>query len=117
MSGEAAIRACALSMGGAIAAVALSHEPAVTAAALIFGGRRVDDGVGAVQHWRAAIGPALGGGAIACSLSGCWLRRDCRRKPGMGPSHRCRWGRHRAPDLGRLERPFAGIVDRNASES
>jgi MFS family permease len=35
MSGEAAIRACALSMGGAIAAVALSHEPVLTAAALV----------------------------------------------------------------------------------
>ncbi len=32
MSGEAAIRACALSMGGAIAAVALSREPVLTAA-------------------------------------------------------------------------------------
>lgn len=38
MSGEAAIRACALSMGGAIAAVALSHEPVVTAAALVLAG-------------------------------------------------------------------------------
>ena len=35
MSGEAAVRACALSMGGAIAAVALSHEPVLTAAALV----------------------------------------------------------------------------------
>src|SRR6202041_826757 len=34
LSGEAAIRACALSMGGAIAAVALSREPVLTAAAL-----------------------------------------------------------------------------------
>jgi MFS family permease len=38
MSGEAAIRACALSMGGAIAAVALSHEPVLTAAALVVAG-------------------------------------------------------------------------------
>ncbi|MGY3473540.1 MFS transporter [Bradyrhizobium ottawaense] len=38
MSGEAAIRACALSMGGAIAAVALSHEPTLTAAALVLAG-------------------------------------------------------------------------------
>jgi MFS family permease len=38
MSGEAAIRACALSMGGAIAAVALSHQPVLTAAALVVAG-------------------------------------------------------------------------------
>ena len=38
MSGEAAIRACALSMGGAIAAVALSREPVLTAAALLVAG-------------------------------------------------------------------------------
>jgi len=38
MSGEAAIRACALSMGGAIAAVALSREPVLTAASLVVAG-------------------------------------------------------------------------------
>jgi MFS family permease len=38
MSGEAAIRACALSMGGAIGAVALSREPVLTAAALVAAG-------------------------------------------------------------------------------
>lgn len=38
MSGEAAVRACTLSMGGAIAAVALSREPVVTAAALVLAG-------------------------------------------------------------------------------
>lgn len=38
MSGEAAIRACTLSMGGAMAAVALSCEPVLTAAALILAG-------------------------------------------------------------------------------
>src|SRR5580693_8256349 len=38
MSGEAAVRACALSMGAAIAAVALSHEPVLTAAALVVAG-------------------------------------------------------------------------------
>jgi MFS family permease len=38
MSGEAAIRACALSMAGAIAAVAISHEPVLTAAALVLAG-------------------------------------------------------------------------------
>src|ERR1700744_2850986 len=38
LSGEAAIRACAISMGGSIAAVALSHEPVLTAAALVVAG-------------------------------------------------------------------------------
>ncbi|MCK1632621.1 MFS transporter [Bradyrhizobium sp. 162] len=38
MSGEAAIRACALSMGLAIAAVALSRQPLLTAAALLLAG-------------------------------------------------------------------------------
>lgn len=38
MSGEAAIRACALSMGGAVAAVALSREPVLTAVALVLAG-------------------------------------------------------------------------------
>jgi hypothetical protein len=38
MSGEAAIRACALSMGAATAAVALSTHPILTAAALIVAG-------------------------------------------------------------------------------
>ncbi|WGR97785.1 MFS transporter [Bradyrhizobium sp. ISRA436] len=38
MSGEAAIRACALTMGAAIAAVALSREAVLTAAALVLAG-------------------------------------------------------------------------------
>ncbi|MGY4183148.1 MFS family permease [Bradyrhizobium sp. USDA 4518] len=38
MSGEAAVRACTLSMGGAIAAVALSRDPVLTATALVVAG-------------------------------------------------------------------------------
>ena len=38
LSGEAAVRACALSMAGAIAAVAVSREPVLTAAALVIAG-------------------------------------------------------------------------------
>lgn len=38
LSGEAAIRACALSMGGGILASALSREPILTAAALVLAG-------------------------------------------------------------------------------
>ncbi|MCA6111479.1 MFS transporter [Bradyrhizobium cenepequi] len=38
MSGEAAIRVCAISMAGAIAVVAISKQPVVTAAALVLAG-------------------------------------------------------------------------------
>ncbi|HET7887880.1 MAG TPA: MFS transporter [Bradyrhizobium sp.] len=38
LGGEAAIRACAISMGGSITAVALSHEKVLTAAALVVAG-------------------------------------------------------------------------------
>jgi len=38
LSGESAVRACALSMGGAIGAVALSRQPVLTAAALVVAG-------------------------------------------------------------------------------
>src|SRR6201991_3286136 len=38
LSGEAAVRACALSMGGAIIAIALSRMPILTAAALVVAG-------------------------------------------------------------------------------
>jgi Transmembrane secretion effector len=38
MTGEVAVRACALSMGVAVAAVALSREPVLTAAALVVAG-------------------------------------------------------------------------------
>jgi MFS family permease len=38
MSGEAAVRACALSMAAAIAAVAISKQPVLTAAALVLAG-------------------------------------------------------------------------------
>ncbi|KIU50071.1 MULTISPECIES: MFS transporter [Bradyrhizobium] len=38
LSGEAAIRACALTMGAAIAAVAVSKQPVITAAALVVAG-------------------------------------------------------------------------------
>lgn len=38
MTGEAAVRTCALIMGGAIAAIGLSREPVLTAAALVIAG-------------------------------------------------------------------------------
>lgn len=38
MTGEAAVRACTISMSGAIAAAAISHQPVLTAAALVLAG-------------------------------------------------------------------------------
>jgi MFS family permease len=38
LSGESSVRACALSMGGAIAAIGLSREPVLTSAALVIAG-------------------------------------------------------------------------------
>jgi len=38
MTGEAAVRACTLSMSGAMAAAAMSHQPVLTAAALVLAG-------------------------------------------------------------------------------
>lgn len=38
LSGESAVRACTLSMGGAIAAIGLSREPVLTSAALVIAG-------------------------------------------------------------------------------
>lgn len=69
MSGEAAIRACALFMGGALAAVALSRQPVLTAAALVLAGA-VWSGVGSVQHWRTAVRARLSSGPVARGLSG-----------------------------------------------
>ena len=88
MSGEAAVRACALSMGGAIAAIALSREPVLTAAALVRRRRGVDAGGGAVQYRRAALGAALGRGPLAGGVPGLDCRRHRDRKLGLGPSHR-----------------------------
>jgi len=90
LSGEAAVRACALIMGVAIAVIAVSHTPVLTAAALV-----VADRYGC---WRSR-----------CSTSACNYRRRAgsraarwrhsrprspaasRSGAGMGPSHRpCR---------------------------
>src|ERR1700726_3286232 len=57
MSGEASVRACALSMGGAIAAVALSREPVLTATALVIAGAVW--GGGAPGAWAGAREPVL----------------------------------------------------------
>ncbi|WP_407175658.1 MFS transporter [Bradyrhizobium sp. STM 3562] len=57
--GEVAIRTCALSMGGAFAAAALSREPVVTAAAHVFAG----------AVWIMAWVATLGGWTITRRLS------------------------------------------------
>ena len=88
MSGEAAIRACALSMGGAIVAVALSRMPVLTAAALVVAGAAWMLAVGAVQYRRAVVGAALGRGPLARGIPGRDRRRHRDRQLGLGPSHR-----------------------------
>ena len=93
LSGEAAVRACALSMAGAIAAVALSRQPVLTAAALVLAGAVVDARGGAVQYRRAAVGAALGRRTFAGGLPGLDRRRHRDRKLGLGTPHRpCRRG-------------------------
>src|SRR5258705_6668249 len=67
MSGEAAVRACAISMAGAIASVALSTNAVLTAAALVLAGAvwmlavwLVNIG-GQVSAPRRVAGPSLAG--------------------------------------------------------
>ena len=95
MSGEAAIRACAISMAGAIAAVALSRQPVLTAAALVVAGAVWMAGGRAVQHRRAALRAALGRGPLAGGVPGLDRRRHRDRQLGLGPPHRR--GRRRRP--------------------
>ncbi len=94
MSGEAALRACTLSMGGAIAAVALSHEPVLTAVAMVLAGAVWVMAVTLFNIGGAVLHAALGGRPITCSLSGCVLRGYCDRELGLGTAHRYR----RRPD-------------------
>ena len=95
MSGEAAIRACTISMAGAIAAVALSRQPVLTAAALVVAGAVWMAGGRAVQYRRAALGAALGRRPFAGGVPGRDCRRHRDRKLGLGPPDR----------LGRRARP------------
>jgi MFS family permease len=85
MSGEAAVRGCTLTMAGAIAAVALSRQPVDRGGA---GGcrRGVDAGGRLVQHRRAAVRAALGGGPLAGGIPGFHCRRHRDRKLGLGTS-------------------------------
>ena len=101
LSGEAAIRACTISMAGAIAAMALS-----TAAGADRGGARgrrrgLDAGGGAVQYRRAALGAALGRGPLAGGVPGRDRRRHRGRQLGLGLPHRSCRRRDRAAGLRR----------------
>ena len=63
LSGEAAVRACALSMAGAIAAVAFSRQPVLTAAALVLAG----------AVWMLAVALFNIGVQLAGAGLGCWM--------------------------------------------
>ena len=92
MSGEAAVRACTLSMAGAIAAV--GAEPSsrcLTAVALVLAGRGVDAGGRAVQHRRAALGAALGrAGRSLAAFQASIAGGIAIGKLGLGTPHRHR---------------------------
>ncbi|QOZ23905.1 MFS transporter [Bradyrhizobium sp. CCBAU 51753] len=93
MSGEAAIRACSLSMAGAIAAVALSRQPVLSAAALVVAGAgwmiaATLNNIGvqlSAPRWVAgrslAAYQAAGSGAIAL---GSWAWGDLTNAAGVG---------------------------------
>ena len=99
MSGEAAVRACAISLAGAIAAVALSTSAILTAIALVLAGAVWMLAVALVQYRRAALGAALGRRPLAGGVPGFDRRRHCDRKLGLGPPHRHRRRRDRAAGL------------------
>ena len=84
MTGEAAVRTCALSMGGAIAAVALSREPVLDRGGAGGCGRGMDAGGRAVQHRRAAFRATLGRRPLAGGIPGLDCRRHRDRKLGLG---------------------------------
>ena len=103
MTGEAAVRACALSMGGAIAAIALSHAAGIDRGRAGGGGRGVDAGGRLVQHRRAALGAALGRRPVARGIPGLDRRRHRGGKLGLGPADRRRRRRNRAAGLRRTD--------------
>jgi len=84
LSGEAAVRACALSMGSAIVAVALSRMPVLTAAAFVVRGRVVDAAVACSISACSCSAAALGRGPVARAFQASIRRRDLRSKLGWG---------------------------------
>ena len=84
MSGEAAVRACAISMAGAIAVGRPEHERHPDGDRPGAGRRGVDAGGRAVQHRRAALGAALGRRPLAGGFPGLDRRRHRDREAGAG---------------------------------
>ena len=103
MSGEAAVRACTLSMAGAIAAVALSRRAGADRGGAGGCGRGVDAGGRTVQHRRAAFRAALGRGPLAGGIPGFHRRRHRDRKLGLGTSDRRGRRGNRAAGLRRAD--------------
>ena len=111
MSGEAAIRACTISMAVAIAARGAEHEPGADRGGAGARRRRVDAGGRTVQHRRAALRAALGRGPFAGGVPGFDFRRHRDRKLGLGPSHRLCRRRNRAAGFRRPDAGLAGARD------
>ena len=111
LSGEAAVRACAISMAGAIAAVALSTSAILTAIALVLAGAvwmlavaLFNIGVQlSAPRWVAGRSLA----AFQASIAGG--HRD--RKLGLGTPHRHRRGRGRAAGFRRHDAAIAAARD------
>ena len=107
MSGEAAVRACTISLAGAIAAVALSTSAILTAIALVLAGAVWMLAVALVQYRRAALGAALGRRPLAGGVPGLDRRGHRDGKLGLGASHRHCRGRDRAAGVGRPDAAIA----------
>ena len=107
MSGEAAIRACALSMAGAIAAVALSRAAGADRGGAGGGRRGVDAGGRPVQYRRAALRAALGRGPLAGGVPGLDRRRHRDRQLGLGTADRRGRRGNRAAGFRRPDAGFA----------
>ena len=100
MTGEAAVRACALSMGGAIAAVALSREPVLTAAALVVAGAAWMLAVALFNIGVQLSAPRWVAGRSLAAFQAAICRRHRDRKLGLGTADRRRRGRNRAIGFG-----------------
>ena len=108
LSGEAAVRACALSMGGAIIAIGLSRMPVLTAAALVVAGSVWMLAVALYNIGVQLSAPRWVAGPLARGVPGFDCRRDRDRCVGLGPSHRLLRRRDRAALLGHAD---AAVVD------
>ena len=96
MSGEAAIRACALSMARRDRGGRAEPRAGADRGGAGGGRRGVDAGGRPVQYRRAALGAALGRGPLAGGVPGLDRRRHRDRKLGLGTSDRRRRRGNRA---------------------